>query len=85
MPDGDVPVQRGQGLLVEHLGDQAEVLEDDDLRPVGDGDAGGLLAAVLQRVQAVVAELGDLLAGRPDAEDAALLAGRRIVGSSYGV
>ena len=29
--DGDVPVQRRQGLLVEHLGDQAEVLEHDDL------------------------------------------------------
>src|SRR6185312_12349586 len=53
-------------------------LEHDDLRSVGDGDAGRLLPAVLQRVQPVIGELGHVLAGGPDAEDAALLAGRRI-------
>ena len=49
-------------------------LNTSTLRAVRDGDAGRLLAAVLQRVQAVVGELRDVLTGRPDAEDAALLA-----------
>ncbi len=75
VPDGDVALHRGQGLLVEHLADQAEVLEDQHLRPVGDGDARRLLAAVLQRVQAVIGELGDVFARRPDAEYATLFAG----------
>ena len=82
MADGDVAAQGGQGLLVEHLGHQSEVLEHDDLAAVGDGDTGRFLAAVLQRVEAVVGQFGDFLAGRPDAEDAALLlrslVGRRI-------
>ena len=73
MADGQVPAQRREHLLVEDLADQAEVLEHHGAPPVGDGDAGGLLAAVLQRVEPVVGELGDVLAGRPDAEDAALL------------
>ena len=47
MADGDVARHRGQGLLVEHLADQAEVLEDQHLRAVGDGDTGRLLASVL--------------------------------------
>ena len=52
--------------------DQAEILEYQHLRAVSDGNSGGLLAAVLQRVQAVVREFGDFLAGSPDAEDATL-------------
>ena len=74
MPDSDVPVQRGKGLLVEDLRDQAEILEHHDLRAVGDRDARGLLAAVLEGEQAEVGELRDLLAGRPDTEDTAFLA-----------
>ena len=69
------PVHGGQGLLVEHLGDQAEVLEHEHLGAVGDGDARGFLAAVLQCVQAVVGELGDFLARGPDPEYATLFAG----------
>ena len=38
---------------------------------VADGDAGRLLAAVLQRVEPEVGQFGDLFTGRPDAEDAA--------------
>ena len=79
MPDGDVARHGGQGLLVEHLADQAEILEHQHLRAVGDRDTGGLLAAVLQRVQAVVGELGDILAGCPDSEYAALFAGLVLV------
>ena len=38
------------------------------------GDAGGLLAAVLERVQREVGEPGDVRLRRVDAEDAALVA-----------
>src|SRR6185436_12929288 len=73
--DGDVALHRGQRLLIEDLADQAEVLEHEDLRTVGDGDARRFLAAVLKRVQAVVGEFGDFFARRPDAEYATLFAG----------
>ena len=78
------PCERAERGLVEDLGDQAHVLEDEDLGAVADRDAGGLLAAVLQGVEPEVGELGDLFAGSPDAEDAAgvlgaFLAGEEIV------
>ena len=84
MPDREVSAQRGQRPLVEDLGHQPHVLVDEDRAPVGGRDAGRLLPAVLQRVEAVVGELGDLLAGSPDAEDPAgvlraLLAGKEVV------
>src|SRR5690606_9944011 len=44
-----------------------------DLLAVGRRDARRLLAAVLQRVEPEVGELGDLLTGCPDTEDAALV------------
>ena len=75
VPDRDVALHGGQRLLVEDLADQPEILEHQHLRAVGDGDACGFLAAVLKGVQAVVGELGDLFAGRPDAEYAALFSG----------
>ena len=74
--DGDVAGEVGQGLVVEDLGDQAEVLVDEDLGAVGGGDARRLLAAVLEGVQPEVAQAGDVLAGGPHSEDAALLARR---------
>ena len=70
MADRDVTLEGVQGLLVEHLGDQSEILEDHDLTAVRDGDAGRFLPAMLQRVQAVVRQLGDFLAGRPHPENA---------------
>ena len=75
MADRDVALHRGQRLLVEYLADQPEILEHQHLRTVGDGDAGGFLAAVLQRIQAVVGELGHFFARRPHPEYAALFAG----------
>ncbi len=75
VPDGDVALEGLQRLLVEHLGHEAQVLEHEDLVAVADGDAGGFLAAVLQREQAVVGQLGDVFARRPHAEHAAFLAG----------
>ena len=79
MADGQVPAQRLEGGLVEDLRDQAHVLVDQDLPAVADRDAGRLLAAVLQRVEPEVGELGDVLAGGPDSEDAAGVLGSAIV------
>ena len=73
MPDRDVAAQARQRRLVEDLGHQAEILVDDDTAAVADRDAGGLLTAVLQGVQAEVREFGDLFATRPDPEHAALV------------
>ena len=69
--------QRVEVPFVEDLGDVPHVLVDEDLRAVAHGDAGRLLAPVLQRVEPEVGELGDLrrvVAGavtRPDTEDPA--------------
>ena len=65
--------------LVEHLRDQAHVLVDQDLAAVAHRDAGRLLAAVLEGVEPEVGQLGDVLAGRPDAEDAAGVLGSLVV------
>jgi len=70
-----VAFHRGKGLLVEDLANQPEVLEHDYLRTVGDGDARGFMSTVLQRIKAVVGELGHLFARRPDAEYATLFTG----------
>src|SRR3954467_3159209 len=77
--DGEVAAQAAQRRFVEDLADQPQVLVDDDRGPVGHGDAGRLLAAVLERVQAEVGELRDLLPRCPHAEDATgvLGSGRR--------
>ncbi len=87
--DREVAAQRAEVALVEDLRDQAHVLVDQDLRAVAHRDAGRLLAAVLQRVEAEVGQLGDLglgagAVGGPDAEDPAgvlraLLAGNQVV------
>ena len=78
--DGQVAAQRAERGLVEDLGDQTHVLEDHDLGAVADRDPGGLLAAVLQRVEAEVGELGHLLARGPDPEDATGVLGAAVVG-----
>src|SRR5262249_38300717 len=52
---------------------QAEVLVDHDAGAVADRDAGGLLPAVLQRVEAEIRQLRHLFATRPDPEHAALV------------
>jgi hypothetical protein len=70
-----VPVEGVENRLVEDLRDKAHVFVDDDPGAVADGDAGRLLATVLERVQPVIGKLGDILARRPDAEDAAGIPG----------
>jgi hypothetical protein len=52
------------------VGYVALVLYLGDLAVVRDGDAGALLASVLQRVEAEVHEARDVVSRREDAEDA---------------
>ena len=68
------PGERPQLLLVEHLGDQAELAQGGDVPALAGRDPGRLLAAVLERVEAEVGEAGDVAAGRVHAEDPALVA-----------
>ena len=72
--DGVVAGQRLQRLVGEDVRHQAGLLVDAGAVPVADGDAGGLLAAVLQGEQAEERQLGDALAVRGrDADHATLL------------
>ena len=71
MADRRAPGQRLQLALVEDLRDEAHVPHGEHAAAVGDGDAGALLPAVLQRVEREVGQAGDVAAGRVDAEDAA--------------
>ena len=78
--DGEVPRERGQRPVVEHVGDEAHVLDDGDVLVVADRHARRLLAAVLEGVEPEVGHVGDRLARCVDAEDAARLLGRVVVG-----
>ena len=72
--DRHVAAQRAQLLLVEHLVDEALVAHRHDVAALGYGDACGLLAPVLQRVQGEVGETGDIRPRGLDTEHAALVA-----------
>jgi hypothetical protein len=71
--DGQVPLQAGQGPVVEDAGHEALVLDHGELLAVADRHAGGLLAAVLEREQAEVGQLGRGEAGGVHGEDPARL------------
>ena len=73
MSAGHVPGQGREVGVGEHLRDEAQVLADEDGLAVAHRDTGGLLTAVLQGAQREVGHAGDVLAGGPDAKDAALL------------
>ena len=77
---GQVPLEGVEGGLVEDLGHEPHVLVDRDPLAVRGGDARGLLPAVLQRVETVVGQLGDVLAGSPHAEHAARVLGAFLTG-----
>ena len=68
--DGVLAAEAREHLLVEHLADEAQVLDDRDLAVVAHGDAGALLAAVLQGVEAEEGQARDVAPRRVDAEDA---------------
>ena len=84
VPDREVRAAEGlERRLVEDLRDQPHVLVDHDPAAVARGDAGRLLPAVLQGVEAEVRELRDLLARRPDPEDAARVLGTVLVREKF--
>ncbi len=72
---GQLPGQRLQDRLLEHLGDEPHVLVDDEPGAVGDGDAGGLLPAMLQGEESEEGETGDIHLGSVDGEHPALVVG----------
>ena len=75
MADRQLAAERAQVVLLEDLADEAErALGDDVAVAVGGGDAGRLLAAVLERVEREVGEARDVVAGRVYPEDPALVA-----------
>jgi len=71
VPDRDFAREGGELLLVEHLRDEPHVADGRHAPALGDGDARGLLAAVLEGEEAEVREPRDVPVGRVDAEDAA--------------
>jgi hypothetical protein len=72
--DRHVAGERLELRLVEHLRHEAEVAHGHDVAALGAGDARGLLAAVLERVEREVGEPGDFAFRRVDAEYAAFVA-----------
>ncbi len=74
MADRHVALERAQLLLVEDLRDEPEFAQGRDVAALAGGDAGRLLAAVLERVEAEVGEAGDVVGRRVDAEDPAFVA-----------
>jgi hypothetical protein len=72
--DGQVGLASGQGGLVEHFAHQPHLPVHEHAAAVGDGHAGRLLAAVLERVEPVEHEGGDRSPRRPAPEDPAYLA-----------
>jgi len=72
--DRVVPGERGHGGRREHVGDEAGVLVAAHPAAVADGDAGCLLAPMLQREQAEEGQLSDAFTvWRGDTEDTTLL------------
>ena len=74
VPDRVLAAQAREDLLVEHLADQAEILDDRDLTVVAHGDPGALLPPMLQRIEAEVREARNVRPRRVDAEDATRIA-----------
>ena len=77
MADGGAARELGQHVDIEDVGHEPHAPMNVKRLPVGGDDAGRLLAAVLERVESQVDEVGRLvvLAQRPDSKDAAVLAG----------
>jgi hypothetical protein len=72
--DRHVALEGAQALLAEDLVDQPQLALGHDVAALHAGDPRGLLAAVLKRVEREVRESRDVVVGREDAEDAALVA-----------
>ena len=72
MPDGHVSRERVQHIAVENLRDQTHALVGAELIAIGADDAGALLPAMLQGVEAVVGQIGGV-GMAVNAEDAAIM------------
>jgi amidophosphoribosyltransferase len=72
MGDADAAFEQAHRVLVEHVAHQAVVLVHAQVGAVGGGDAGRVLAAVLQHRQPVVKLAGHVMVG-DDADDSAHL------------
>ena len=84
--DGVVAGEGGHRGGREHVGHQAAVLVAANAAAVADCNAGGLLAAVLQREETEEGQLGNALSVRSgDAEDAALLLRALVIGEVDGL
>ena len=79
--DRHVALQRPQLLLVEDLGDEAELAQRGDVAALAGGDARRLLPAVLERVEAEVGEAGDVAAGGEYAKNPAFVARAIAIGN----
>ena len=75
MANGRAALHRPQRGLVEHAAHQAQFALHHHVLAIAHGDAGALLAAVLQCVQAEEGDAGHLVSGCDDAENPALLLG----------
>src|SRR5258708_38947697 len=51
--DSEIAAKATDLATVEHIGNQTDILDDRDPRPVADSQASGFLPAVLQRVKPV--------------------------------
>ena len=73
MAQSDVAAQALEGLLGEHLRDEALILIHEDLLAIRRRNTGALLAAVLQGVEGEVGQAGNVLARGPYSEDPAVI------------
>src|SRR5262249_46469273 len=79
--DRHVAGEGAELLLVEDLGDQAELAQRGDVAALAGRDPRCLLATVLQGVETEVGEPGDVAARRVHAEDPALIARSIAIGN----
>ena len=75
MPDGIFPLQFLQAGRAEDLRDQPDILMHAHGHTIRDGNAGGLLAAVLEGEQAEVGHGGNIFIRGKDTDEAALFVG----------
>jgi hypothetical protein len=71
VPDGEVSLQGGELVVVEHMGNETHVLVDEQLLAVADGHARGLLAPMLEREEPVEGQERDGEPGSVDTEHTA--------------
>jgi hypothetical protein len=83
--DGHLALQEGEVFFIEHLGDKAHARADGEFAVVGCGDAGALLATVLESVEPIERKPCDIFAGSVDTEDATGFTGTIVERSQAGV